>query len=113
MAEALAALSKAVVPIGVTQGMTCRYASWLSAAHAGDATEWASQRSWEMPISVKALARPHTWVPTLIERLGRQRVLSAACLTPPIGLNTFCQPIKAKNEACFNTCQIAVFFYSK
>jgi hypothetical protein len=59
MVEALAALSKAVVPMGVTQGMTCRYASWLSVAHAGDATERASQRSWEMPISVKTLARPY------------------------------------------------------
>jgi hypothetical protein len=93
MAEALAALSKAVI---LSQGMTCRYASWLSVALAGDATERASQRSWEMPISVKTLARPHTWVPTLIERLCRQRVLSAACLAPPIRTYTLCQPIKSQ-----------------
>ena len=40
--------------------MTCRYASWLSVGHAGDATEGASQSSWEIPISVKTLVRPQT-----------------------------------------------------
>lgn len=92
--------------------MTCRHASWLSIALAGDATERASQGSWEMSISVKALARPHTRVPTLTERPCRQRVHSAACLAPPIGSYTLFQPIKVKKAACIIACQIGVQFSS-
>jgi hypothetical protein len=42
--------------------------------------------------------RSHGPIPgyLLIERLCRQRVLSAACLAPPIGTYTLCQPIKVK-----------------
>ena len=49
-----------------------------------------------MPISDKMLAWPHTWAPTLIERLCRQRVLSAACLAPPIG--TYLLPTSQTQE---------------
>jgi hypothetical protein len=46
-------------PWYLSPGMTCRYAPWLNVALAGDATEGASQKSWDMPISVDTLARLH------------------------------------------------------
>ena len=63
-----------------------------------------------MSAPVKTLARPHAWVPTLVERLCRQRVLSAACLAPPIGTYTLFQPIKVNKH---NSMPNRSFFHSK
>jgi hypothetical protein len=77
--------------------MTCRYASWLSAALAGDATERASQREVMGDAHLCQDARTVPYLePTLIERLCRQRVLYAACLAPPI--STYLVPTNQSRE---------------
>jgi len=96
MVEALAALSNAVVPISRHDVSTCILTARSPC--------WRRHREGfsEVMGDVRPCqdARTAPCLGTLVGRLClcRQRVLSAACLAPPIGTYTLFQPIKVNKH---------------